>query len=165
MAERGDRPRRPRSYSERPHRTGLPRHLRSRRHRISRTRWKTVAGCCPGSDSTRSVRRLARRSKPARQTLPETVPVLRQRKYGSYRSGLCNSSSRQSAGERMVAWLAWAGVHLQFLSTGSLRLTVFLQWIWSFLTGQTGVRLIVNHIPLSKQDKDIELPLTSGGRK
>jgi len=65
----------------------------------------------------------------------------------------------------IVAWLAWAGVHLQFLSTSSLRLTVFLQWIWSFLTGQTGVRLIVNHIPLSKQDKDIELPITSGGRK
>jgi len=65
----------------------------------------------------------------------------------------------------IFAWLAWAGIHLQFLSTGSLRLTVFLQWIWSFLTGQTGVRLIVNHFPLSKQDKDIELPITSGGRK
>jgi NADH:quinone reductase (non-electrogenic) len=58
----------------------------------------------------------------------------------------------------MFAWLAWAGIHLQFLSTGSLRLTVFLQWIWSFLTGQTGVRLIVNHIPLSKQDKDRDSP-------
>ena len=65
----------------------------------------------------------------------------------------------------IFAWLAWAGIHLQFLSTGSLRLTIFLQWIWSFLTGQTGVRLIVNHFPLSKQDKDIELPITSGGRK
>jgi NADH dehydrogenase len=58
----------------------------------------------------------------------------------------------------IVAWLAWAGVHLQFLATSSLRLTVFLQWIWSFLTGQTGVRLIVNHISLSKQNKDMELP-------
>jgi NADH dehydrogenase len=65
----------------------------------------------------------------------------------------------------IFAWLAWAGIHLQFLSTGSLRLTVFLQWIWSFLTGQTGVRLIVNHIPLSKKDKDMELPIASGGRK
>ena len=65
----------------------------------------------------------------------------------------------------IFAWLAWAGIHLQFLSTGSLRLTIFLQWIWSFLTGQTGVRLIVNHFPLSKQDKDIELPITGGGRK
>ena len=65
----------------------------------------------------------------------------------------------------IVAWLAWAGVHLQFLATSSLRLTVFLQWIWSFWTGQTGVRLIVNHIPLSKQNKDIELPIASRGRK
>jgi NADH dehydrogenase len=62
----------------------------------------------------------------------------------------------------IVAWLAWAGIHLQFLTTRSLCLTVFLQWIWSFLTGQTGVRLIVNHIPLSKQDTDLELPITSG---
>jgi len=65
----------------------------------------------------------------------------------------------------IVAWLAWAGVHLQFLSTSSLRLTVFLQWIWSFLTGQTGVRLIVNHIPLSKQRKDLELTTSTGETK
>jgi NADH dehydrogenase FAD-containing subunit len=65
----------------------------------------------------------------------------------------------------LVAWLAWAGVHLQFLATSSLRLTVFLQWIWSFLTGQTGVRLIVNHIPLSNQNKDKELPIASRGRE
>jgi NADH dehydrogenase len=55
----------------------------------------------------------------------------------------------------IAAWLAWAGVHLQFLSTTSLRLSVLLQWMWSFLTGQTGVRLIVNHIPPSKQNNDM----------
>jgi NADH dehydrogenase FAD-containing subunit len=44
-----------------------------------------------------------------------------------------------------VAWLAWAAVHLQFLATSSLRLSVFLQWIWTYLTGQRGSRLIVNH--------------------
>jgi NADH:quinone reductase (non-electrogenic) len=55
----------------------------------------------------------------------------------------------------IVAWLAWAGVHLQFLSTTSLRLSVLLQWMWSFVTGQTGVRLIVNHIPLSRQNSDM----------
>jgi NADH dehydrogenase FAD-containing subunit len=65
----------------------------------------------------------------------------------------------------IFAWLAWAMIHLQFLATGSLRLTVFLQWIWSFVTGQTGVRLIVNHIALSKQDRDIETPIASRGRK
>ncbi len=44
------------------------------------------------------------------------------------------------------AWLAWAAVHLQFLATSSLRLTVFLQWVWTYLTGQRGSRLIVNHL-------------------
>src|SRR6202521_474350 len=43
------------------------------------------------------------------------------------------------------AWLTWAAVHLQFLATSSLRLTVFLQWIWTYITGQRGSRLIVDH--------------------
>jgi len=51
------------------------------------------------------------------------------------------------------AWLIWAFVHLQFLATSGLRLSVFLQWMWTFLTGQRGSRLIVNHhasAPVSK---------------
>jgi NADH:quinone reductase (non-electrogenic) len=43
------------------------------------------------------------------------------------------------------AWLTWAVVHLQFLATSSLRLTVFLQWVWTYVTGQRGDRLIVDH--------------------
>jgi len=43
------------------------------------------------------------------------------------------------------AWLAWAGVHLQFLATSNLRVSVFVQWVWTYLTGQRGSRLIVNH--------------------
>jgi NADH dehydrogenase len=43
------------------------------------------------------------------------------------------------------AWLAWAAVHLQFLATSSLRVSVFVQWIWTYITGQRGSRLIVNH--------------------
>jgi len=43
------------------------------------------------------------------------------------------------------AWLAWAAVHLQFLATSSLRLSVFLQWVWTYVTGQRGSRLIVDH--------------------
>jgi len=43
------------------------------------------------------------------------------------------------------AWLAWAFVHLQFLATSSLRLSVFLQWIWTYFTNQRASRLIVNH--------------------
>jgi NADH dehydrogenase len=44
-----------------------------------------------------------------------------------------------------VAWLAWAAVHLQFLGQSSLRVSVFVQWMWTYLTGQRGSRLIVNH--------------------
>ncbi len=44
-----------------------------------------------------------------------------------------------------VAWLAWAAIHLEFLATSSLRLAVFLQWVWTYLSGQRGSRLIVIH--------------------
>jgi NADH dehydrogenase FAD-containing subunit len=43
------------------------------------------------------------------------------------------------------AWFAWAAVHLQFLATSSLRVSVFAQWVWTYITGQRGSRLIVNH--------------------
>jgi hypothetical protein len=44
-----------------------------------------------------------------------------------------------------LAWLAWAAIHLQFLATASLRVSVFVQWVWTYVTGQRGSRLIVNH--------------------
>jgi NADH dehydrogenase FAD-containing subunit len=47
----------------------------------------------------------------------------------------------------ILAWLVWAAVHLEFLATSSLRVSVFLQWVWTYLTGQRGSRLIVNHHP------------------
>jgi NADH dehydrogenase len=45
-----------------------------------------------------------------------------------------------------LAWLAWAGVHLQFLAQSSLRVSVFVQWVWTYLTGQRGSVLIVHHL-------------------
>ena len=44
-----------------------------------------------------------------------------------------------------LAWMAWAAVHLEFLAQSSLRVSVFVQWMWTYLTGQRGSRLIVNH--------------------
>src|SRR5580693_1789206 len=41
------------------------------------------------------------------------------------------------------AWLAWAAVHLEFLAQSSLRVSVFVQWVWTYVTGQRGSRLIV----------------------
>jgi NADH dehydrogenase FAD-containing subunit len=45
----------------------------------------------------------------------------------------------------LLAWLIWSFVHLQFLATSGLRLSVFLQWAWTFLSGQRGSRIIVNY--------------------
>ena len=44
-----------------------------------------------------------------------------------------------------LAWLAWAAVHLEFLGQSSLRVSVFVQWVWMYVTGQRGSCLIVNH--------------------
>jgi len=43
-----------------------------------------------------------------------------------------------------VAWLAWALVHILSLAQPGLRLTVFLQWLWTFMTGRRGSRLIAS---------------------
>jgi len=54
----------------------------------------------------------------------------------------------QSGGVRLsgfLAWMAWAAVHLEFLAQSSLRVSVFVQWVWTYLTGQRGSRLIVNY--------------------
>jgi hypothetical protein len=45
----------------------------------------------------------------------------------------------------LTAWFIWAAVHIQFLAQSYLRLTVFVQWSWTYLTGQRGSELIVNH--------------------
>jgi NADH dehydrogenase FAD-containing subunit len=59
-----------------------------------------------------------------------------------------------------VAWLAWAAVHLQFLAQSSLRVSVFLQWVWTYITGQRGSRLIVNHHGAETRTQDLkEAPL------
>jgi len=44
-----------------------------------------------------------------------------------------------------VAWLAWAFIHIQYLALRNLRASVLLQWLWTYLTGARGSRLIVNH--------------------
>lgn len=45
----------------------------------------------------------------------------------------------------LLAWLAWAGVHIMSLAQPGLRISVFLQWMWTLLTNQRGSRLIVGH--------------------
>jgi hypothetical protein len=44
-----------------------------------------------------------------------------------------------------LAWMAWAAIHLEFLAQSSLRVSVFVQWVWTYMTDQRGSRIIVNH--------------------
>jgi NADH:ubiquinone reductase (H+-translocating) len=44
-----------------------------------------------------------------------------------------------------MAWLVWALVHIQFLAEASLRFSVFLQWIWTYISGKRAERLIIRH--------------------
>jgi NADH dehydrogenase FAD-containing subunit len=50
-----------------------------------------------------------------------------------------------------LAFFAWAGIHLGFLAHASLRLMVFVQWVWTYVTKQTGSRLIVEHRPVANR--------------
>jgi NADH dehydrogenase len=56
------------------------------------------------------------------------------------------------------AWLAWAAVHILFLGQTGLRVSVFLQWMWTFFTGQRGARLIVNHYGSARETQTAEVP-------
>jgi NADH dehydrogenase FAD-containing subunit len=44
-----------------------------------------------------------------------------------------------------VIWLVWAAIHLMYLAASSIRATVLVQWLWTFLTAQRGSGLIVKH--------------------
>ena len=62
-----------------------------------------------------------------------------------------NFAVLQSAGFELsgfVAWLVWAVIHIQFLAEPSLRFSVFLQWIWTYISGKRAERLI---IPVASQ--------------
>src|SRR6266536_1873457 len=63
----------------------------------------------------------------------------------------------------VLAWMAWAAVHREFLAQSSLRVSVFVQWVWTYLTGQRGARLLVNHhgsvtdthVPASSENQSV----------
>ena len=59
-----------------------------------------------------------------------------------------------------LAWMAWAAVHLEFLANSNLRIAVFVQWVWTYLTGQRGSRLIVNHH--ASANNDVRTPARRG---
>jgi NADH dehydrogenase len=46
-----------------------------------------------------------------------------------------------------IAWLAWLFVHLWYLIDKHNRLSVFMDWVWSYLTFRRGARLITGRDP------------------
>ncbi|HEX2202491.1 MAG TPA: NAD(P)/FAD-dependent oxidoreductase [Longimicrobium sp.] len=55
----------------------------------------------------------------------------------------------ETAGVRMsgwIAWMAWLFIHIFFLIGFRNRVTVFIQWAWSYLTWQRGARLITGEV-------------------
>ena len=58
----------------------------------------------------------------------------------------------------LLAWFAWASVHLSFLAQFSLRLSVFVQWAWTWLTDQGGSRLIVDYRNLERKQPEPSQP-------
>jgi len=59
-----------------------------------------------------------------------------------------------------VAWLVWAAVHIWFLAQLNLRVSVFLQWVWTWATNRRGSLLIVNRegpeLASTAQPREIE---------
>ena len=45
-----------------------------------------------------------------------------------------------------IAWMAWLFIHITFLIGFRNRLSVFVQWAWSYLTWQRGARLITGDV-------------------
>jgi NADH dehydrogenase len=58
----------------------------------------------------------------------------------------------------LPAWFAWIVVHILSLAQPGLRVSVFLQWIWTYLTRQRGARLIVNHHGPKREGQTLEAP-------
>jgi NADH dehydrogenase FAD-containing subunit len=57
--------------------------------------------------------------------------------------GFAVLESHQFRMSGFFAWLAWMFIHVQFLAQPAMRVSVFLVWVWTFLTGRRGDRLII----------------------
>jgi NADH dehydrogenase len=75
----------------------------------------------------------------------KTLPPFRYRDFGSLSTIGRKSAVAQIGPFRLsgfVAWLLWSVAHIYFLIGFRSRLTVAINWGWSYLTYQRGTRLI-----------------------
>jgi NADH dehydrogenase FAD-containing subunit len=80
-----------------------------------------------------------------RQTLPRPFHYFDKGNLAVVGQGFAILQSGKVRMSGFPAWLVWAAIHLQFLAQSSLRVSVFVQWGWTWCTGQRGSRIIVKH--------------------
>ena len=130
VAERGDGPRRPRWHSKRSHGSRSSRHICSWRYGFAPAGEKPLPGVAQVAIQQRRYagRRIAQSlfgkpsSRPFRYFDKGNIAVIG--------AGLAILQAGRVRLSGIVARLASEGIHLQFLSTTSLRLSVLLQWTW-----------------------------------
>jgi len=86
----------------------------------------------------------------ARLAARPAPPPFRYRNYGTMatigrRSAVADFGWLRLDGT--LAWLMWGLVHISFLIGFRNRLVVMLEWIWSYMTFQSGARLITGSEP------------------
>jgi NADH dehydrogenase len=54
----------------------------------------------------------------------------------------------------ILAWLAWATIHILFLIDFRSKVTVFSTWVWSYLTHGRSARLITGRSEAVQRDGD-----------
>jgi len=62
-----------------------------------------------------------------------------------------------------LGWLPWAAIHIAYLAHFSLRLAVLVQWVWTYLTGQRGAVLLVNHHASPQPENPRQVAQETGG--
>lgn len=110
---------------------------------VVRADGRPVPGVCPaanqeGTMAARNIRRLIgkRPTRPFRYRNKGDLAVIgRSRAVADF--GKVRFSGR-------IAWLLWLFVHVMYLVGFRNRISVFVQWGYSYLTYQRGVRLITN---------------------
>ena len=167
VAKCRDRSRRASSCPTRHLGTRVSGSLCGRRYCFARSGWQAATRRRTSSDSTRTLCGKPDSQGDLGQIEAWAVSLLRQGQHGSSRQGLRRSQSGKVHLSGFLAWLAWAAVHLQFLAQSNLRVSVFLQWVWTYMTGQRGSRLIVNHHgaePRKQVPKEAQLELASSSK-
>jgi NADH dehydrogenase FAD-containing subunit len=82
----------------------------------------------------------------ARLNGPVALPVFRYRNRGDMAVVGRNYAVLELGRLKLagfLAWLLWSTLHILYLALPNLRVSVFVQWVWQYVTRQRGSRLIV----------------------